>query len=57
MEENKTLLTFSISNGSVQFKQELEGVPNEDILKLCGLMDMAKNNILKDISDKSEVME
>ncbi len=52
MEEGKTLLRFYSTNKHTCSEEFLDGVPNCELLKLCAMLDMVKNSILRGIDEK-----
>lgn len=49
MIEGKTLITFFSNNDETCYNMDCEGVDSGELLKLCGMLDMAKMKILQGI--------
>jgi len=54
MSENKTLLTFYESNDDFEYKMEMEGLKSKDLLRVIGMLELCKEQLLKDINKFSE---
>jgi len=54
MSENKTLLTFYESNDDFEYKMELDGFKSKDLLRLVGMLELCKTQLLRDIDNLSE---
>ena len=57
MAENKTILTFYDSNDTFEYKMELDGYKSKDLLRLVGMLELCKKQILNDIDELSEEWE
>jgi len=55
--ENKTLITFYESNSSFEYKMELDGYKSKDLLRIIGMLELCKEQLLKDINEFSEEWE
>ncbi len=53
MAENKTLLTFYESNDDFEYKMELDGLRSKDLLRVVGMLELCKKQLLKDIDEYS----
>ena len=53
VEEGRTLLKFYHTNHGTFYGTFLEGVETGEILKLCGMMELAKADILKQVEENA----
>jgi len=52
--EGKTLITFYSTNDQTCYKMDCEGVEGGELLKLVGMLEIAKQEILEDIKKEYE---
>ena len=57
MVEEKTIIVFTDSNQSYKYKTRFEGLVLDDYLKIVGMVELLKKELLEEIDELSEETE